>query len=252
MIKPVLWPSLLAGLAAFYVFSDLDYALFIAMAASIVTGFCISSMNHRINKSVFNRVKNVVDRHARKLAGEYQRKKFVGVYGEIDESEFSSEVEYFLNAILVPEIPEASLNDAVFWNACRSYIWAVAKTTDINIDAEASVPSDPYEFERWTAKVLVDNHWNARFTQGSGDQGADVIAEKDGVTCVVQCKLYGKPIGNKAVQEVFAAQGFYDAQYAAVVATSGYTKSAKQLAAKNRVLLLNVEDLPQLAETIGV
>jgi hypothetical protein len=34
-------------------------------------------------------------------------------------------------------------------------------------------------------------------------------------------RYFGMPVGNKAVQEVFAAQGFYDAQYAAVVATSG-------------------------------
>lgn len=252
MIIPVLWPSFFAGMAALYIFFDQSYALSIAIAISIGTGICILSLNAKKNKSVFDRVESVVDHHAKKLPGEYQRRIFVGTYGETDDSGFSSEVEYFLNTIVVPEIPEVSEGDAAFWDFCRSYIWQVAKTTEINVNAETSIPDDPFEFERWTAQVLNDSHWQARSTQGSGDQGADVIAEKHGITCVLQCKLYGKPAGNKAVQEVFAAQGFYDAQYAAVVATSGYTKSAKQLASKNGVLLLNVEDLPQLADLIGV
>jgi hypothetical protein len=65
---------------------------------------------------VASRVSSIVMQ--KKLAGEYQRKQFVGTYGGIDESGFSSEVEYFLNTVLVPEVPEASSIDAVFWDAC--------------------------------------------------------------------------------------------------------------------------------------
>ena len=40
----------------------------------------------------------------------------------------------------------------------------------------------------------------------SGDQGADIIADKDGMRLIVQCKLLGRPVGNKAVQEAHSAQ----------------------------------------------
>jgi restriction system protein len=33
-----------------------------------------------------------------------------------------------------------------------------------------------------------------------------VVAERDGVRLVVQCKRYAKPVGNGAVQEVVAAR----------------------------------------------
>ena len=38
-----------------------------------------------------------------------------------------------------------------------------------------------------------------------GDQGADLILKTPGIIYVVQAKFYGKPVGNKAVQEVVAA-----------------------------------------------
>ena len=57
--------------------------------------------------------------------------------------------------------------------------------------------------------TLLD--WETFVTPQSGDQGADLIIEKYGLKFVVQCKFYSNPVGNKAVQEVIAAKGFYDA-----------------------------------------
>jgi restriction system protein len=88
--------------------------------------------------------------------------------------------------------------------------------------------------------------WRAALTPGSGDQGADIIAEKDGRRVVVQCKFYNGTVGNKAVQEAYAAAAFQDAPYAVVVTNSIYTKSAHQLAHKNGVLLMHHTDLERL------
>jgi restriction system protein len=80
-------------------------------------------------------------------------------------------------------------------------------------------------------------------TKGSGDQGADVIAERDGKRMVVQCKFHSKPIGNKAVQEVVAAKQFVGAEIAVVCSNQSFTPSARHLAAANGVLLLYHEQL---------
>ena len=83
-------------------------------------------------------------------------------------------------------------------------------------------------------------------TPKTGDQGVDLIAEKDGDRKAIQCKFYSKPVGNKAVQEVCAGRDFYNTDYAVVVTNSFYTKSAKELANKNKVILLNDNELEKL------
>jgi len=110
--------------------------------------------------------------------------------------------------------------------------------------------ADPYEYETKIATKLRSLGWSARTTSGSGDQGADVIAEMKEVVFVIQCKLYSGPVGNKAVQEVLAAKGYYDANVAAVVTNQLYTKSAKKLAHKVGVLLLHHDELESACEEL--
>ncbi|MEM0515148.1 restriction endonuclease [Pseudoalteromonas sp. YIC-827] len=100
-------------------------------------------------------------------------------------------------------------------------------------------PDDPYEYEKIVAHQLCELGWTAYSTSGSGDQGADVVAEKYGLRFVIQCKLYSQPVGNKAVQEVSSARDYYEAFGAAVVTNNDYTKSAKQLAESQDVWLLH-------------
>jgi restriction system protein len=85
--------------------------------------------------------------------------------------------------------------------------------------------------------------WDARLTTITGDQGTDIIAERDGKRVVVQCKFYSKPVGNKAVQEVAAAKQHERADQAVVVSNAAYTKAARQLAGTTGVFLLHHDDL---------
>ena len=110
----------------------------------------------------------------------------------------------------------------------------------------------PIEFERCCADYLGLNGWEAETTKGSGDQGADVVARKGGHLLVVQCKKYGKPIGNRAVQEVIAARVYGQATAAAVVSNQTYTPAARQLAEKASVLLLHFTELGNLDRLLGI
>lgn len=101
----------------------------------------------------------------------------------------------------------------------------------------------PLEFEGTCAAVLRRLGWDASTTKGSGDQGADVIATKDGRRLVLQCKLYTGVVGNKSIQEVIAAKLFYKADIAAVVCNSSYTKSATMLATSSGVETLTYSEL---------
>lgn len=109
---------------------------------------------------------------------------------------------------------------------------------EVPIYSDAAL-SDPIKFENAVAQDFISMGWTARTTTGSGDQGADVIAERDGMKYIVQCKLYSQPVGNKAVQEVISARVYFQGQIAMVVTNSSFTKSAKQLAESSNVLLVH-------------
>jgi hypothetical protein len=102
---------------------------------------------------------------------------------------------------------------------------------------------DPIEFENFIADKFRDLYWEVVTTKVTGDQGADLICQKDGWYLVVQCKLYSQPVGNSAVQEIYAAKEHYSANFAAVVTNSTFTKSAQELAQSIGVFLVNERDI---------
>ena len=68
-----------------------------------------------------------------------------------------------------------------------------------------------HEFEYYCAQLLQRKGFvDVEVTKGSGDYGADILAEKDGVTYAIQCKCYTAPVGVKAVQEAHAGRDYYD------------------------------------------
>lgn len=94
------------------------------------------------------------------------------------------------------------------------------------------------EFEQYIALVLRDNGFKkVQVTKGSGDQGADVLAERNGVSYAIQCKNYEGAVGNFAVQEAYAAAQFYRCDKAAVICPGEFTRGAKELAEATGVTL---------------
>ena len=87
-----------------------------------------------------------------------------------------------------------------------------------------------------------------RTADGSGDHGADIIAEKEGVRYAVQCKCYSHDLGNTPVQEIFAAKEMYDCHVPVVMTNRYFTKGAKELAAKTKVLLWDRDVLKSMIE----
>lgn len=79
-------------------------------------------------------------------------------------------------------------------------------------------------------------------TPVSGDHGADLLIRVGSVRIAIQAKRYTGVVGNAAVQEIFAAKQFYDADFAMVVTTSRYTNPAKVLAEKLEVTLATESD----------
>ena len=102
------------------------------------------------------------------------------------------------------------------------------------------------EFEDLLYRLFIADGYSVQRTGKSGDQGADLVANKGNERIIVQAKRYTYPVSNSAVQEAVAAQKMYDCNKASVITTSEFTAGAKTLASKNGVELIEKKRLQEL------
>lgn len=109
-----------------------------------------------------------------------------------------------------------------------------------------------HEFEYYCAELLEKKGFvDVEVTKGSGDYGADILAEKDGVTYAIQCKCYTAPIGVKAIQEAYAGRDYYDRMVGAVLTNQYFTTPAVEAAKKLKILLWDRGYLESMIEEEG-
>lgn len=127
----------------------------------------------------------------------------------------------------------------------KKIIDGIPETNEYEINDEMN----GFDFEEYTAELLKANGFeDVEVTNFSGDFGVDIIAFKDDIKYAIQCKKYSSPVGIKAVQEVIGSKSMNDCHVAVVLTNNTFTKSAKELAKKNNVLLWDGEKLQELIE----
>lgn len=109
------------------------------------------------------------------------------------------------------------------------------------------------EFEKFCVVILSKNNFiNVKQTKSSGDQGVDILAEKDGIKYAIQCKCYSKPVGNHAIQEVYSGKNYYNCHIGVVLTNQTFTESAITLANKTNILLWDRKVLNKLITSISL
>lgn len=84
-----------------------------------------------------------------------------------------------------------------------------------------------HDFEYFCADLLRKNGFiNVEVTQGSGDHGIDVLADKDDISYAIQCKCYSSNIGNAAVQQAHTGKSLYHKDIAVVMTNRYFTQQA--------------------------
>lgn len=239
LVARLFWTSVIGGALAFWYGHPLAIATGLALAGLLL---------HRIDRPRRRRalIRRVARRHARTLALRRRQECFVDAYGNLIQDGWERERAYFAERSVVPQVEawgQPEIDDAL-WAEILAIIEAVADGVDLPDEDEA--PEDGIAYERYCAAQLREAGWQARATQASGDQGADIVAEQGGIRLVVQCKRYGKPVGNGAVQEIAAATHYWSGDMAAVVSNAGFTPAARKLATAAGVLLLHHDDLAEL------
>ena len=191
----------------------------------------------------------IVFQHAGTLARRRRQLVSVDPYGNEDIARWTEEIAYFCKKVIARRLgPIPAQFDAelphVINQAALDHEQELAKKGFPSPDEIGSLSGT--EFEELCARLLTEAGWYARLTKGSGDQGGDIEAERLGVTVIVQCKRYAAPVGNRAVQEAIAARHYYGTAHAAVVANTTFTSAAADLARASGVVLLHLEELPDL------
>ena len=140
-----------------------------------------------------------------------------GDYGEVDSAPWLRELNYFLtHACRVPDYVMELTGGAL-----RPYLDSFLQDAESSAPPADDAPVDltemsPPDYERLCADYMRDCGFDATVTKASGDQGVDVIARRPGLTVALQCKFYSSPVGNEAVQEVYAGKQFIGADIAVV------------------------------------
>jgi restriction system protein len=180
-------------------------------------------------------------------------------WGDVILHDYDKEIERFINKKW-NELKENKLiewwrGEAAAFNRIFKEIFESVETEyqhrsnlDYNIDFKDI--TDPLEYENEICNLFSKAGFKSHITSKTGDQGIDVIAEKNGFKVGVQCKLYSSKIGNSAVQEAFSGKVFYNLNFAIVCSNAEYTKSALQLASTCKVSLLHHMDLINNLETL--
>lgn len=229
--------------------------LFIALGILAFWGLLAVARGLRQIAAARSRIAGLVDEHLETLARRKLTLVKIDPYGIVDDGKWQKERAYFVEKVVLPKLTpqerRATLlgREALF----RELIDAPVAARTHELEASLAIAKDisPAEFEHWCSTALHAAGWKARPTGATGDQGADVVADKDGVTVVLQCKLHKSPIGNKAVQEALAAKTHYGAMAAAVVTNTSFTRSAEALSRTTGVLLCHYSDLERLDDLLA-
>lgn len=127
------------------------------------------------------------------------------------------------------------------------------------IDIEVATSLDPYLFEALVAAIWKKKGYNVNLTPKQSDRGADVVAQKDEKTILIQVKQQKSNVDAAPVREVFSASPFYGERFGgtitrlAVVTTARrFTRGAKEMAASNGVDLFARSHLAEWLETYDV
>jgi hypothetical protein len=134
----------------------------------------------------------------------------------------------------------------------ESYIAALYRAQGLNAKTTTELKED----KDMPEEVLENS--------GQGEQGVDVIVflselqtHENGIefdALLIQCKQYSGTVSNKAVQEIYGAIPMYSKYFKRkflpmVITNNYYTASAKDLAASNRVVIVDRDGLGSIIQS---
>jgi restriction system protein len=233
--------------------AQIEFASFSLIGCACCFGIRANEKRKRGEHALDAIVENVTRSHLRTLRVQLDQRRIVDPYGNFDTSKADEHIRYFVTNVVFRDFKQNGFNPDVYAADTKKMAKIHQKIYGLIIEDMRHQPAldisniqSGIDYEHFCKRILETHDWQVLSTPVTGDQGADLIATQPGMRVVVQCKFYSQPVGNKAVQEVFAAKRFQQAQYAVVVTNNAFTPSARQLATTNDVLLIHHDQLGEV------
>ncbi|WP_100405190.1 restriction endonuclease [Bacillus solitudinis] len=156
-------------------------------------------------------------------------------------------IEFFSSHLYIAMVAIAFILLLTFWlvyKKNRRKRYDLSKMTLDDIDK-----MDGYEFEDYLYVLLRAIGYEQIYqTKKSRDYGADLLfIDRTNQKTVVQAKRYLEKVGLSAVQEVYAAQAFYEANSALVITSAKHiSEPCLKLATAANVKIIDREDLGEI------
>ena len=182
--------------------------------------------------------------HAARLVDEMEKLGIVSAFDGANPRRILISRDQWISICRYPDGSPESLPSVVSSSSSQ------APPADLSLSALSAVDlMDGPAFESWCAALLRKSGFSGvTITKTSGDQGVDVLAEKDGIRYAFQCKCYSSDLGNKPVQEVHTGKSIYRCHVGVVITNRYFTSGAKEASAATGVLLWDRDRLKQLLQ----
>lgn len=118
------------------------------------------------------------------------------------------------------------------------------KYNNIDEELEKIDQLNGQQFENYIINLLSKiGYTNIKGTAFTGDYGVDIVVEKNGLKCAIQCKRYNNKVPTKAIQEIKSGKTYYKCDKAIVITNNYYTRNAQNLANSVGVQLIDRDDI---------
>lgn len=108
----------------------------------------------------------------------------------------------------------------------------------------------PLAFEQFVAELFTRLGYTTRLTPRSGDEGIDILAEKDGKKYAIQVKKSAKPVGSPVIQTLCGSMVHAKVDYGICVSATRFTSEAKRFAWGKHITLLGRDELIELLQQV--
>ena len=102
--------------------------------------------------------------------------------------------------------------------------------------------------EHSISNILLENGWNAKLTNKTGDGGIDLICDRNGIKVLIQAKGHSKPLGVSAIRDAAGVKMTEKPDYMVVICPRGFTKGSIDFAKRSKIILADASNLVAVAK----